>query len=101
MRLDAGTFWASGRERSADGPCFKQPACRYSDFTTIVPSGSALMPAYSTATIAVTAVDASTDTIGERAQSEALVDVLADRGDGGGVGQDLLLCRGGGKEPSP
>ena len=46
IRLDAGTSWASGQSRSADGPFFVHPATRYSDFTTIVPSGSALMPLY-------------------------------------------------------
>ncbi len=39
-----GTFSDSGQPRIADAPFSVQPATRYNDFTTIVPSGSALMP---------------------------------------------------------
>jgi len=46
IRLDAGTFRELGHERIADGPFSVHPATLYSDFTTIVPSGSALMPLY-------------------------------------------------------
>jgi hypothetical protein len=45
-RTDLGTSWAFWHSRSADGPFLLHPATRYSDFTTIVPSGSALMPLY-------------------------------------------------------
>ena len=44
MRIDAGTFCESGQSRIAVGPCMVHPATRYSDFSTMVPSGSALMP---------------------------------------------------------
>jgi hypothetical protein len=46
MRLDAGTLLFSGHCSTAEGPFSGHPAWRYSDFTTIVPSGRALMPLY-------------------------------------------------------
>ena len=46
IRIDCGTFVGSGHCSSALGPSTLHPAWRYSDFTTMVPSGRALMPLY-------------------------------------------------------
>jgi hypothetical protein len=46
IRLDAGTFVLCWQPSSAEGPSSVHPATRYSDFTTMVPSGRALMPLY-------------------------------------------------------
>ena len=46
IRTDLGTSPGFVHLRTADGPFCGHPATRYSDLTTIVPSGSALIPLY-------------------------------------------------------